>query len=70
METQMVNQHKKVKIEMIRKGVNPSEVAREVGVTRWAVYAVMTGRSRSARIRLAIAEKLGTTPGRLWRKGI
>lgn len=69
MDTQMVNRHRKIKVAMILKGINASDIARELGLTRWSVYQVMAGRSTSKRVRAALAEKLGTTPGRLWPKG-
>lgn len=54
---------------MIQRRLTAMDIAREIGVTRGAVAQVICGIRKTARIRVAIAEKLGTTPGRLWPKG-
>ncbi len=44
----------------------PAAIARELKVTKNAVYGVMGGRIVSHRIRLAIAEKAGIDIARIW----
>lgn len=62
----MVNLQRKIKIKLITAGISGAQIAREYGVTRWAVYQVFAGRSKSPDLREFIARKLGTTAGRLW----
>lgn len=64
-----VTSHQKIRIGMIQRRLTAMDIAREIGVTRGAVAQVICGIRKTARIRVAIAEKLGTTPGRLWPKG-
>lgn len=56
----------KIKIAMIRKGISGAEIARQQGVDRSAVSHVLAGRSKSKRLRQAIAEALGLRVEALW----
>jgi len=58
----------KIKGRLADAGISQKEIADELEVSRSAVCAVLAGRSTSARIQQAVAAKLNTTPGRLWRK--
>jgi len=62
----MVTIQKKIKKLLIDRDISGSILARECGVTRWAIYQVFAGRTKSPRLRQHIAARLGTTPGRLW----
>jgi len=56
----------RIKIELLGKGVSGAAIARQLGVDRTAIYHVIAGRSRSQRLRLAIANALGVTVKDLW----
>jgi len=56
---------KKIKIEMIKKGITGAEIARNAGVTRIAIYHIIEGRRRSPRLRRAISAALDL-PRSIW----
>lgn len=58
----------KIKARLIEQGIKLVDIATELGVTRTAVSATLIGRCRSQRIRVAIANRLSTTPDKLWRR--
>ncbi len=58
-----------IQFRMKKRGVTVSEIAARVRRGEEAVRQVIAGRNKTAEIRKAIAEALGTTPGRLWPKG-
>ena len=47
------------KVELLKKGVRVADIARELGCSQSHVSLVLSGRSISARVQLAIAEKIG-----------
>jgi lambda repressor-like predicted transcriptional regulator len=52
-------QHEHIKFRLRSKGVTFADLARELGVHRTQITAVLKGRITSARIQNAIAEALG-----------
>lgn len=58
----------KIKARLVEKGVVMADIARELGVTRQAIYMTLSGTLKSTRIQEALAQRLGTTPDKLWRK--
>lgn len=64
--TQLTPLHLRRKIGLLRSGKTAADIAREVGVSRAAVSAVVTGRMRSQRIEQAIAQALGEPVGSLF----
>lgn len=62
----MMNVKVKIKIEILKKGTSGAAIARKVGVDRTAIYHVISGRSKSKRLRKAIAEALDMTVLELW----
>lgn len=59
-------QHERIKMRLRLAGSSLSDVARELGVAATTVTSVSQGLRRSRRIEALIAEKLATTPSRLW----
>jgi transcriptional regulator with XRE-family HTH domain len=47
------------KVELLKKGVRVADIARELGLSGSHVSLVLSGRSISARVQQAIAEKIG-----------
>jgi len=64
-ETIMISTSTKIKIELLKKGVTGAEIARQLGVHRVAVYLVISGKSKSHRIRRAICQHTGL-PWSIW----
>jgi lambda repressor-like predicted transcriptional regulator len=56
----------KIRIRMLEKGVSGADIARTMHVDRTAVYHVIAGRSKSPRLRKAIARALGVRVPNLW----
>ncbi|MDO5703719.1 MAG: helix-turn-helix domain-containing protein [Paracoccus sp. (in: a-proteobacteria)] len=59
-------QHEFLKAKLRLAGTNFSAVARELGITPASVSLVSQGLRRSRHVQQALAEKLGTTPERIW----
>ena len=58
--------HVELKSRLRDAGHSISSIARELGIRPSTVTVVSQGYRRSERVQVAIAEKLGTTPNRLW----
>jgi lambda repressor-like predicted transcriptional regulator len=56
----------KIRIRMLEKGVSGADIARTMHVDRTAVYHVIAGRSKSPKLRKAIARALGVRVSDLW----
>jgi predicted DNA-binding protein YlxM (UPF0122 family) len=52
---------------MIDKDLNMAKIALECGVSRQAIWAVITGKSESYLLRFAIAKMLGIDIKRIWK---
>lgn len=63
-----ISKSQQIKILMLLKGISGAEIARRAGVHRTMVYHVIEGRSKSHRIRKAIAEALKVGYKELWDK--
>lgn len=50
----------------IERGISGAEIARNLGVTRFAICKTLTGEIKSYRIRKAIAEAIGVKVDDLW----
>lgn len=61
-----LQQHERVKMRLRLAGTSLADVARELGVAATTVTSVSQGFRRSRRIEALIAQKLQTTPPRLW----
>lgn len=61
-----LQQHERVKMRLRLLGTSLADVARELGVAATTVTSVSQGFRRSRRIEALIAQKLRTTPLRLW----
>jgi lambda repressor-like predicted transcriptional regulator len=61
-----LQQHERVKMRLRLADTSLADVARELGVAATTVTSVSQGFRRSRRIEALIAEKLQTTPSRLW----
>ncbi|MEA5113227.1 MAG: helix-turn-helix transcriptional regulator [Geobacteraceae bacterium] len=59
-------QVKKIKILMIENDINGAQIARMAHVGRSAVHHVITGKSKSPRIRKVIADALHAKVSELW----
>lgn len=59
-------QHERIKMRLRLAGSSLAAVARELGVSSTTVIIVSQGMRRSRRIEALIADKLHTTPQRLW----
>ncbi len=62
----MISNPTKIKIELLKNGITGAEIARRAGVTRVAIYHVIEDRSKSRRLRKAIAKALGLPVEELW----
>jgi lambda repressor-like predicted transcriptional regulator len=60
------NMARKIKALLILKGIPGAGIARKMNVDRTAIYHVIMGRSKSKRIRKAIAEALDMRVEDLW----
>lgn len=58
----------KIRSKLVALGITNRSIADELDVTPAAITRVIKDQSKSARIRQAIADKLGTTPAKLWKK--
>ncbi|WP_449045941.1 helix-turn-helix domain-containing protein [Paracoccus versutus] len=58
--------HEDVKTRLREAGSGISAIARDLGVKPSSVTVVSQGYRRSENIQRAIAEKLGTTPEKIW----
>lgn len=56
----------KIKIELIKSGVNGAQIGRKVGVSRDAISKTIKGEIKAYRLRKAIAETIGVTVEDLW----
>lgn len=59
---------RKIRSLLVEKGITLSEIAKEQEVSVAAVSLTASGKNKSARLREAIAAKLGTTSDKLWRR--
>ena len=59
-----------IKARLTEKGIKLVDIANDLipPVSRSAVTATLAGRCQSKRIREAVAGRLGTTVGKLWRR--
>lgn len=57
----------KIRAKLVALGISNKSIAEELEVSPQAISRVIKLQSTSARIRLAIADKLNTTPDKLWR---
>lgn len=64
----MMNTAKKIKLLIVEKEIPGAAIARDLGVDRTAVYHVISGKSKSPRIRVAIANALNVPVEDLWAK--
>lgn len=62
----MINTRKKVRMAFIEKGICGAEIARKLGITRFAISKTLTGEIKAYRIRKAIADAIGAEVGDLW----
>ena len=58
----------KIKVEMLKKRLSGADIARKAGVDRSAIYHVISGRSKSKKLRQAIADALETSYEDIWGK--
>ena len=56
----------KIKVEMLKKRLSGADIARKAGVDRSAIYHVISGRSKSKKLRQAIADALGMSYNEVW----
>ena len=56
----------KIKVEMLKKRLSGADIARKAGVDPSAVYHVVSGRSKSKKLRQAIADALETSYEDIW----
>ena len=56
----------KIKIELIKRGIPAAEIARQMGVTRVAIYLTIKGEIKAYRLRKAIADAIGVEVSELW----
>lgn len=61
-----MTRRQKVKIELIKKGIPAAGIARQMGVSRQAIYQTVDGIIKSRRLRKAIAEAIGVKIEDLW----
>ncbi len=60
------NCHEMLRARLRLAGSSFSAVAREMGISPASVSLVSQGRRRSKPVQQALAEKLGTTPEKIW----
>ncbi len=58
--------HEMVRARLRLARTSFSNIARELGITPASVSLVSQGRRRSRKVERTIAEKLGTTPEKIW----
>ncbi|MDA8082319.1 MAG: helix-turn-helix transcriptional regulator [Nitrospiraceae bacterium] len=58
-----------VKAELVRAGIKHNQLARQLRVSNTMISLVVSGKKKSARIRLAIAKALGMKVEDLWPNG-
>ena len=58
--------NEQIKLGLKAKGILLSDVAKKLNVTPGLVSGALLGRFRSARVEIAVAKLLGTTPEELW----
>lgn len=58
--------HEMIRARLRLAGTSFSDIARELSITPASVSLVSQGRRRSRPVQQAIAEKLDTTPERIW----
>jgi predicted transcriptional regulator len=51
-----VQRHRHIRAAMVRRGIKSSDIARELKITRQAVYMIISGRKNSRRIVAALIE--------------
>ncbi len=56
----------KIEIEFVKKNISGAEIGRRMGVSRVAIYQVISGKTKSKRLRKAIAEAIGMEVSDLW----
>lgn len=56
----------KIKIELIKYGINGAQIGRKVGVSRDAISKTIKGEIKSRRLRKAIADAIGVKVEDLW----
>lgn len=61
-----MTRRQKVKIELIKKGIPAAEIARQMSVSRQAIYQTVDGIIKSRRLRKAIADAIGLRVEDLW----
>lgn len=59
-------QHECIKMRLRLAGSSLAQIARELDLAPTSVTSVCQGLRRSRRVENAIADKLATSPGRLW----
>ncbi|WP_419555506.1 helix-turn-helix domain-containing protein [Pseudaestuariivita rosea] len=62
----MTDAYTKLKRDLHKAGISLRSISRDVGVSHTAVTDVARGARRSRRIKLIIAERLGTVPSSIW----
>lgn len=62
----METKKQKIKIEFIRKNISGASIGRGMGVSRAAIYQVISGKTKSHRLRKAIADAIGMRVEDLW----
>jgi lambda repressor-like predicted transcriptional regulator len=62
----MMKLETKIKIKLLEAGITGAEIARRAKVDRTAIYHVIAGRSKSVKLRRAIAKALGVDVVDLW----
>lgn len=60
------DRHELIKMQLRMRGSSLACIARELGVTKTTVTSVCKGRHQSRRVKVSIANKLGSTPAALW----
>ncbi|MFB3924888.1 MAG: helix-turn-helix domain-containing protein [Syntrophales bacterium] len=55
-----------IRIALLRRGVTQTDIALEQNVSKAAVYRTIEGKSKSHRLRTAIAEKTGLSIQKIW----
>jgi len=56
----------RIKIELLKKGIEAKEIAQKLGVSRSLVYKVIAGRRKNPKVRQALAEVVGIPVEELW----
>ncbi|GAB62695.1 MAG: HTH domain-containing protein [Candidatus Jettenia sp.] len=66
----MITTKQKIRIEFIKRNISGAEIGRRMGVSRVAVYQVITGKTKSKRLRKAIADAIGMRVEDLWPENV